>query len=129
MRERWTDHGLRSLAALFVVVMAAMVPAGAVQSQDKKPIVIAVPVGLSGVNSVVAPAVVQSGELAVEEINAKGGVLGRKLQLVPLDHEGGPAGAVNAFNTPIRQHNADTIITMQTSAARNPGAPVAERAK
>src|SRR5438309_5757331 len=65
MRERWTDHGLRSLAALFVVVMAAMVPAGAVQSQDKKPIVIAVPVGLSGVNSVVAPAVVQSGELAV----------------------------------------------------------------
>jgi len=66
-----------------VVLIVAMVPAGAVQSQDKKPIVIAVPVGLSGVNSVVAPAVVQSGELAVEEINAKGGVLGRKLEMVP----------------------------------------------
>jgi len=129
MRERWMDHRSRSLAVLLVVLIVAMVPAGAVQSQDKKPIVIAVPVGLSGVNSVVAPAVVQSGELAVEEINAKGGVLGRKLQLVPLDDESGPAGAVKAFNTAIRQHKADTIITMETSAARNAGAPIAERAK
>src|ERR1700758_1745604 len=109
MRERWTDHGSRSLAALIVVVMAAVVPAGGGHSQDKKPIVVAVPVGLSGVNSVVAPAVVQSGELAVEEINAKGGVLGRKLQLVPLDDESGPAGAVKAFNTAIRQNKADSI--------------------
>src|SRR2546429_9915410 len=99
MRERWTDHGLRSLAALFVVVMAAMVPAGAGQSQDKKPIVIAVPVGLSGVNSVVAPAAVQSGEPAVEGINAKGGVPGRKPRLVPPHAESGPAGAPEGFNT------------------------------
>src|SRR5438128_434967 len=55
MRERWMDHRSRSLAVLLVVLIVAMVPAGAVQSQDKKPIVIAVPVGLSGVNSVVAP--------------------------------------------------------------------------
>src|SRR6184192_4099496 len=129
MRERWTDHRSRSLATLLVVLSVAMLPAGAVQSQDKGPIVIAVPVGLSGVNSVVAPAVVQSGELAVEEINAKGGVLGRKLQLLPLDDESGPAGAVKAFNTAIRQHKAHTIITMETSAARNAGAPIAERAK
>src|SRR5205814_8916120 len=106
MRERWTDHKSRSLATLLVVLSVAMVPAGAVRSQDKKPIVIAVPVGLSGVNSVVAPAVVQSGELAVEEINAKGGVLGRKLQLVPLDDESGAAGAVKAFNPASRQHKA-----------------------
>ena len=32
---------------------------------------IGIPVGLSGANSVVAPSVVQSAELAVEEINAK----------------------------------------------------------
>ena len=45
------------------------------------PIKIGVPVGLSGANSVVAPSVVQAAELAVEEINAKGGVLGRPLAL------------------------------------------------
>jgi len=72
---------------------------------------------------------VQSGELAVEEINAKGGVLGRKLEMVPLDDESGPSGAVKAFNTAIRQHKADAIITMETSAARNAGAPIADRAK
>src|SRR3989440_11093106 len=129
MRKRWTDQRSRALTAPLVVLMVAMLPAGAVQSQDKKPIVIAVPIGLSGVNSVVAPAVVQSGELAVEEINAKGGILGQPVRVVPLDDESGPAGAVKAFNTAIRQHKADTIITMETSAARNAGAPIAERAK
>jgi urea transport system substrate-binding protein len=125
MREGWMGHGVR----LIVVLGLTLLPAMAVDSQEKKPIVIAVPVGLSGVNSVVAPAVVQSGELAVEELNAKGGILGRPVKLVPLDDESGPAGAVKAFNTAIRQHGADVIITMETSAARNAGAPIAERAK
>src|SRR5258708_26180667 len=123
MREK------RPLVVLLVLLIVAMLPIGSVESQDKKPIVIAVPVGLSGVNSVVAPAVVQSAELAVEELNAKGGVLGRKIQLVPLDDESGPAGAVKAFNTAIHQNKANTIITMETSAARNAGAPIAEKAK
>jgi len=122
-------HEVRSLAVLLAALGVALLSAGAADSADKKPIVIAVPVGLSGVNSVVAPAVVQSGELAVEEINAKGGVLGRKLEMVPLDDESGPSGAVKAFNTAIRQHKADAIITMETSAARNAGAPIADRAK
>jgi len=107
----------------------AMLSGGASQSAEKQPIVIAVPVGLSGVNSVVAPAVVQSAELAVEELNAKGGIMGRPVKLMPLDDESGPAGAVKAFNTAIRQHKADVIITMETSAARNAGAPIADRAK
>jgi len=43
------------------------------------PIHIGIPIGLSGANSVVAPSVVQASELAVDEINAKGGILGRPL--------------------------------------------------
>ena len=49
--------------------------ASAAWAQDIK---IGIPVGLSGANSVVAPSVVQSAELAVEEINAKGGILGKQ---------------------------------------------------
>ncbi len=129
MRGRSRRDGRRSLAALLAgLALAALLPAAA-QAAEKKPIVIAVPVGLSGVNSVVAPAVVQSAELAVEELNAKGGILGRPVKLVVLDDESGPAGAVKAFNTAIRQHKADVIITMEPSAARNAGAPIAERAK
>jgi len=48
----------------------------AAPSLAEGPIKIGVPVGLSGANSVVAPSVVQSAELAVEEINKAGGVLG-----------------------------------------------------
>src|SRR5258708_4061793 len=123
MREK------RPLVVLLVLLIVAMLPIGSVESADKQPVVIAVPVGLSGVNSVVAPAVVQSAELAVEELNAKGGIMGRPVKLMPLDDESGPAGAVKAFNTAIRQHKADVIITMETSAARNAGAPIADRAK
>ena len=119
----------RTLVALALILGVAMLLGGAAQSADKEPIVIAVPVGLSGVNSVVAPAVVQSAELAVEELNAKGGIMGRPVKLMPLDDESGPAGAVKAFNTAIRQHKANVIITMETSAARNAGAPIADRAK
>jgi urea transport system substrate-binding protein len=121
----------RTLVALELVLGLAMLSGGAAQSAEAQaqPIVIAVPVGLSGVNSVVAPAVVQSAELAVEELNAKGGIMGRPVKLMPLDDESGPAGAVKAFNTAIRQHKADAIITMETSAARNAGAPIADRAK
>jgi urea transport system substrate-binding protein len=119
----------RTLVALALMLGVAMLLGGAAQSADKQPVVIAVPVGLSGVNSVVAPAVVQSAELAVEELNAKGGIMGRPVKLMPLDDESGPAGAVKAFNTAIRQHKSDVIITMETSAARNAGAPIADRAK
>ncbi len=120
----------RTLVALALMLgLATLSGDAAAQSADKQPIVIAVPVGLSGVNSVVAPAVVQSAELAVEELNAKGGIMGRPVKLIPLDDESGPAGAVKAFNTAIRQHKADVIITMETSAARNAGAPIADRAK
>jgi urea transport system substrate-binding protein len=119
----------RTLGALALMLGLATPSGGAAQSAAKQPIVIAVPVGLSGVNSVVAPAVVQSAELAVEELNAKGGIMGRPVKLMPLDDESGPAGAAKAFNTAIRQHKADAIITMETSAARNAGAPIADRAK
>ena len=121
----------RTLVALKLMLGFAMLSGGAAQSAEAQAqaIVIAVPVGLSGVNSVVAPAVVQSAELAVDELNAKGGIMGRPVKLMPLDDESGPAGAVKAFNTAIRQHKADAIITMETSAARNAGAPIADRAK
>jgi urea transport system substrate-binding protein len=65
----------------------------------ESPIKIGVPVGLSGANSVVAPSVVQSAELAVEEINKAGGVLGRTLALEVADDGSGAAGAQKAFDS------------------------------
>jgi branched-chain amino acid transport system substrate-binding protein len=93
------------------------------------PIVIGVPVGLSGANSVVAPSVVQAAELAVEEINKGGGILGRQVELDVADDGSGAAGAEKAFDSLVFQKKANVLISMETSAARNAGLPIVARGK
>ena len=88
------------------------------------PIKIGIPVGLSGANSVVAPSVVQASELAVAEINAKGGVIGRPLQLEIADDGSGAQGAQRAYDSLVFQKEVDGIVAMETTAARNAGLPL-----
>lgn len=109
------------------IAIAAMM--GSVWAGAQEPIKIGVPVGLSGANSVVAPSVVQAAELAVEEINAQGGVLGRKLVLEVADDGSGAAGAQKAFDALVFQKKVDVLISMETSAARNAGLPIVTRGK
>src|SRR5258705_973710 len=111
-------------AALLVSLVVANHPALAAD-----PVRIGVPVGLSGANSVVAPSVVQSAQLAVDEINAKGGVLGRQLVLEVAQHESGAAGAHKAFDALISKKKVDVLISMETSAARNAALPIVARSK
>ena len=101
----------------------------AAQVHAADPIKIGVAVGLSGANSTVAPAVVQSSQLAVEEINAAGGILGRKIQLEIVDDASGAVGAQKAFDTLVFQKKVDAIISMETSAARNAALPIVARGK
>ena len=51
------------------------------------------PVGPSGANSVIAPAVVQASQLAADEINAAGGILGRQVVLEIADDASSAVGA------------------------------------
>ena len=108
-----------ALTSVSLVAMAA----------DEKPIVIGVPVGLSGANSVVAPSVVQSAQLAAEEINAAGGILGRKVVVEVADDGSGAVGAQKAFDSLIFQKKVDVLISMETSAARNAGLPIVAKGK
>jgi branched-chain amino acid transport system substrate-binding protein len=48
--------------------------------------------------------------LALEEINAQGGVLGKKIELILEDSQGVPALAVSALNKLIYRDNVDIII-------------------
>jgi len=109
--------------------IAAAVMGMAVVAHAEDVIKIGVPVGLSGANSVVAPSVVQSAELAVEEINAKGGILGKKVVLEVADDGSGAAGAQKAFDSLIFQKKVNVLISMETSAARNAGLPIVTRGK
>lgn len=107
-----------------IIALALVTTAVATVAHAEDPIRIGVPVGLSGANSVVAPSVVQAAELAVEEINAKGGVLGRQLQLEIADDASGAAGAQKAFDALVFRKEVNVVISMETSAARNAGLPI-----
>jgi branched-chain amino acid transport system substrate-binding protein len=115
------------ISRALLVSLALVAASGSALAAD--PIKIGVPVGLSGANSVVAPSVVQSAELAVDEINAKGGVLGRPLALDVADDASGAAGAQKAFDALVFQKKVNVLISMETSAARNAGLPIVARGK
>jgi branched-chain amino acid transport system substrate-binding protein len=117
----------RSLSTMLAAAAYTALLAAPALAAD--PIKIGVPVGLSGANSVVAPSVVQSAQLAVEEINAKGGVLGRQLALEVADDASGAAGAQKAFDSLVFQKKVDVLISMETSAARNAALPIVARGK
>jgi urea transport system substrate-binding protein len=108
---------------------AAFLLAGIGSASAAEDIVIGIPIGLSGANSVVAPSVVQAAELAVDEINGAGGVLGRKLKLEVADDGSGAAGAQKAYDALIFRKKVDALITMETSAARNAGLPIVSKGK
>jgi branched-chain amino acid transport system substrate-binding protein len=112
----------------FRVPLAAALLLAALQARAAEPIRIGVPVGLSGANSVVAPSVVQAAQLAVDQINAAGGVLGRKLVLDVADDASGAVGAQRAFDSLLFQKHVDVLISMETSAARNAGLPAVNKA-
>src|SRR5262245_10303538 len=90
---------------------AAFLLAASGAAHAAEDIVIGIPIGLSGANSVVAPSVVQSAELAVDEINAAGGVNGRKLKLEVADDGSGAAGAQKAYDQLIFRKKVDALIT------------------
>jgi ABC-type branched-subunit amino acid transport system substrate-binding protein len=116
----------KTIATLAVAAAAVSLCAAATAAE---PIRIGVAVGLSGANSVVAPAVVQSSQLAAAEINAAGGILGRPVELVIADDASGAVGAQKAYDTLVFQKNVDAIISMETSAARNAALPIVARGK
>lgn len=116
----------RRMSATLALVAATALAGGAAAQETIK---IGIPVGLSGANSVVAPSVVQSAELAAEEINAAGGILGRKVELVVADDGSGAQGAQRAFDSLVFQSEVNALISMETSAARNAGLPIVNRGR
>ncbi|PZR75240.1 MAG: amino acid ABC transporter, partial [Stutzerimonas stutzeri] len=123
---------MRTSNRLFATMLAALVALLGTQfaaAQGKPPVIIGTAVGLSGANSVVAPSVVQATQLAIDEINAAGGILGRKVVLEVADDGSGAAGAQKAYDSLLFQKKVDAVISMETSAARNAALPIVTRAR
>ncbi len=80
------------------------------------PIKIGFPIPLSGPTATYGVPILKGAELAVAEINAKGGVLGRTLELLPRDSKANADEAVRLARELIIRDNVDFLAGTLTSA-------------
>ena len=97
-----------------VLATAVLVPAAAVP--QGKPIKVGFPIILSGGGALFGEPAMKGAQMYVEEINAKGGVLGRPLELLVRDTKGNADEAVRVSRELILKENVDFLVGTLTSA-------------
>lgn len=125
MKFSFNTHALR--VGLMAVSAAAILAWNANAESEKKGAVVGFVTELSGPISLIGEAAVQSAQLAVDEVNAAGGVLGGKLELKIADDATDPNTARQVWEKLVSE-GVDAFIFRETSAARVAVLPVAEKA-
>jgi len=82
----------------------------------QKPIKVGFPMILSGPGALFGEPALKGAQMYVEEINAKGGVLGRKIELLARDTKGNADEAVRVSRDLILKENVDFLVGTLTSA-------------
>jgi len=81
-------------------------------------------VPLSGGNSLIGEAMVNSAKIARTEINDNGGLAGQEIELIEADNGGDPQTGVQRTQTLINQDGVDAILGPVSSAVRNSMSPI-----
>jgi len=102
---------IRALSFLVAALLALPVAAEA-----QKPIKVGYPMILSGPGALFGDPALKGAQMYVEELNAKGGVLGRKIELLPRDTKGDANEAVRVSRELILKENVDFLVGTLTSA-------------
>ena len=127
-RRMW--RGSRVLSALLAVLLAACAggptASNAPPSFQGEPIRVGLLHSLSGTLALSEVPVRNAALLAIDEINARGGVLGRKLEPVVADGESDPATFAAAARSLIEEDGVAAIFGGWTSASRKAILPVVE---
>src|SRR2546428_6733181 len=95
------------LAALLVWPLAA---------EAQKPIKVGMPMPLSGPPALFGEPASKGAQMYVDEVNAKGGVLGRKIELLTRDSKADANEAVRVSRELILKENVDFLVGTLTSA-------------
>src|SRR5258706_1825998 len=101
---------LRVLTMLLALVLATPLAASA-----QKPIKVGVPLPLSGPPALFGEPASKGAMMFVEELNAKGGVLGRKIELIVRDSKADANEAVRVARELILKDNVDFLMGTLTS--------------
>jgi len=108
------------VAALLALPMAA---------EAQKPIKVGYPMILSGPGALFGDPALKGAQMFVEELNAKGGVLNRKIELVPRDTKGDANEAVRVSRELILKENVEFLVGTLTSAEGPAVSVVAKESK
>ena len=92
--------------------MLAVVLATAAHAQTKEPIKIGV---IAEAQAVAGSSIPQAAQLAAEEINAAGGVNGRKVEIVAYDNHSSAAESVRAFQRAANEDHVNAVIASYIS--------------
>ncbi len=88
---------------LMIFMSLSLVTASCFATETNKPIKIATIYGQTGVAAESNAISLQGVELAVEQLNAEGGVLGRPIELLELDNKSSPLGSRQAALTAVKE--------------------------
>jgi branched-chain amino acid transport system substrate-binding protein len=116
----------RFASAAVAATLALALPFGAAA---QKTIKVGFPMILSGPGALFGEPTVQGAQMLVDEVNAKGGAAGRKLQLVVRDTKGNADEAVRVTRELILKENVDFVVGTLTSAEGPAVSPIAKENK
>ena len=104
---------MRTVLALLLAVLAA----GPAWAQGGPPIRVGFASAMSGPSAITGEGVVWGATMIVEETNAKGGIMGRKVEAYFADNKGTPGEAVSAVRKLVDVDKVDVIIGQTHSGA------------
>src|SRR5260370_29624859 len=113
-----TRYGL-GLAAGAAAALGMLIPAGA-----QEPIKIGFAGALTGPAAFVGVEIKRGTEIAIDEINAKGGIKGRKLVLISRDDEHNPVTTVAQYRQMVEREKVVAIVGATNSASMLAVAPI-----
>jgi len=102
---------LRILTMVLALALAVPMTASA-----QKPIKVGMPIPLSGPPALFGDPASKGAQMYVDEVNAKGGVLGRKVELIIRDSKADANEAVRVAREMILKDNVDFLVGTLTSA-------------
>ena len=102
---------LRILTMVLALALAVPMTASA-----QKPIKVGMPIPLSGPPALFGDPASKGAQMYVDEVNAKGGVLGRKVELIVRDSKADANEAVRVAREMILKDNVDFLVGTLTSA-------------
>lgn len=113
---------------LGVAIIALSSLAGTLSSQAAEPIKVGMSAALSGYLAQIDRAVRDGALLAIEKLNAEGGVLGRKFEITVEDMKSEPQASVTAVTKLIHSDKVDILVNGASSAGNLAVSPLAARA-